>query len=367
MSSQLEPPFLKDVLRQYLTSLRRREVNNYDASRYSFDGVDRSNVFDFDYHHENLCFFTANHEEFRTAWSLLQDDASRELFVELILWRLAGHLHVKLSTNTERYWKFQEEALAVPSTPSHFSFKGIFGPLRHYERYPFCDRTFAVDCWPVSLASVYLMKQYFFHRGNVQISPEVGEQVVDAGALFGDTALAFATAVGEKGRVYAFDPLGSHGKIIFHNIAQNGLQDRILFFPVGLGEFANEVPGPVKEEEIVNPGFNLQSAVGIDRIPIRTIDGLVATGAIERVDFLKMDIEGSELAALRGAEKTLRQFKPKLAISVYHKFSDLFDIPSFIHSLGLGYRFYLSHYTIHAEETVLYADSRSEDGRSPSQ
>ena len=73
-----------------------------------------------------------------------------------------------------------------------------------------------------------------------------------------------------------------------------------------------------------------------------------------------MDIEGSELAALQGAEQTLRQFKPNLAISIYHKFADFFEIPSYLHGLGLGYRFYLDHYTIHAEETVLYARGLSE-------
>ncbi len=70
-----------------------------------------------------------------------------------------------------------------------------------------------------------------------------------------------------------------------------------------------------------------------------------------------MDIEGSELAALQGAEQTLRQFQPRLAISIYHKFGDFFAIPAYLHGLRLGYRLYLDHYTIHAEETVLYASA----------
>ena len=90
-------------------------------------------------------------------------------------------------------------------------------------------------------------------------------------------------------------------------------------------------------------------------LPSAVVAGLVvAGGAVERVDFLKLDIEGSELGALEGAKETLREFRPKLAISVYHKFSDFFEIPAFIDSLGLHYDLYLDHYTIHSEETILY-------------
>jgi FkbM family methyltransferase len=357
MRSLPELQFLNDVTRQLLMCLRQQQMDNYDSVRFSFDGVDRSSVFNLEYHQENLSFFIANHDRFQVIWSLFEDQTSRNLFIELILWRLAGHLHVKLSKNTPRYWKLIEEALSIPSQPSHFDFRGLFGPLKHFENIQFCDRRLALDCWPGSLAYTFLIKQYFFERENVRIGPARHNHVVDAGSLFGDTAVAFATAVGEEGRVYAFDPLASHSEIVLHNIAQNGLDDRIRFFPVGLGAFPNEVPGPVKQEKIVNPGFSLYGAAESTNIPIRTVDDLVAAGDIARVDFLKMDIEGSELAALQGAERTLREFKPKLAISVYHKFSDLFEIPSFIRDLNLGYRFYLDHYTIHAEETVLYADA----------
>ena len=68
-----------------------------------------------------------------------------------------------------------------------------------------------------------------------------------------------------------------------------------------------------------------------------------------------MDIEGAELDALRGAENSIRKFRPKLAISVYHKLDHYWEIAQFIDSLGLGYRFALRHFTIHAEESVLFA------------
>ena len=76
------------------------------------------------------------------------------------------------------------------------------------------------------------------------------------------------------------------------------------------------------------------------------------------MDFIKLDIEAAEMSALRGAERTLRRFRPRLAISVYHKEEDLIDIPQFIAALDLGYRLYLDHFTIHAEETILFAETQ---------
>ena len=277
------------------------------------------------------------------------------MFLELILFRLAGHLHVRLSTNTPHYWALCEQASALPSGSSRFEFKSVFGPLRHYEDVSFYGRKVSLDCWPDDIASTGLIRQYHLEEGDVRIFPETGEHVVDGGSCFGDTAVSFAAAVGDGGHVYSFEPLQSHGQITKHNIAQNGLEETISFFPVGLGAVSNTAPGPVPEEKIINPGFRPAAIKPDQTFPVRALDDLAAMGDIRRVDFVKMDIEGSELAALQGAEKTIRQFKPKLAISIYHKFGDFFEIPLYLQSLNLGYRFYLGHYTIYTEETVLYA------------
>jgi hypothetical protein len=68
-----------------------------------------------------------------------------------------------------------------------------------------------------------------------------------------------------------------------------------------------------------------------------------------------MDIEGAELAALKGAEAAIRKHRPKLAISVYHRPDDFQAIPRYLESLNLGYRYYLDHHTLYQNETVLFA------------
>lgn len=70
--------------------------------------------------------------------------------------------------------------------------------------------------------------------------------------------------------------------------------------------------------------------------------------------YLKADIEGSEMRMLRGAENTIKNFHPKLAISVYHKRDDLLTIPKFISGLYHKYRFGLRmHHNF--SDLVLYA------------
>ena len=78
-----------------------------------------------------------------------------------------------------------------------------------------------------------------------------------------------------------------------------------------------------------------------------TLDDFVRVEGTRKIDFIKMDIEGAELSALQGAKETLRIFRPDLAIAVYHSLPDFWRIPQYLDELGLGYRFYLRHFTIH--------------------
>lgn len=73
------------------------------------------------------------------------------------------------------------------------------------------------------------------------------------------------------------------------------------------------------------------------------------------VTFIKMDIEGSELEALKGAKNVISIQKPKLAISVYHKPEDILEIPTLLLKLNPDYQFYLRHYSLTDSETILYA------------
>ncbi len=71
--------------------------------------------------------------------------------------------------------------------------------------------------------------------------------------------------------------------------------------------------------------------------------------------FIKMDIEGSEMEALKGAEKIILRNKPKLAICIYHKAADYYQIPLYLQTLVPEYKFYVRHHFYGYSETALNA------------
>ena len=72
--------------------------------------------------------------------------------------------------------------------------------------------------------------------------------------------------------------------------------------------------------------------------------------------WIKMDIEGAELPALKGAEEIIRRNHPKLAICIYHSDEDMIQIAEYIHGIVPDYKFYVRHhYPVPLYETVLYA------------
>ncbi|MCM1182642.1 MAG: FkbM family methyltransferase [Roseburia sp.] len=86
-------------------------------------------------------------------------------------------------------------------------------------------------------------------------------------------------------------------------------------------------------------------------IEVDSIDNVIN----RQVTFIKMDIEGAEYQALLGAKNMIAAYKPKLAICVYHKPEDIWELPLLIYEMNSDYKFFLRHYSFADNETVLYA------------
>ena len=74
----------------------------------------------------------------------------------------------------------------------------------------------------------------------------------------------------------------------------------------------------------------------------------------DKIDFLKTDIEGAEMSALRGGKNLIVNSRPILAISIYHSLDDVVDIPCYLNDLLANYKFFVKHHSFTIGETVLY-------------
>lgn len=354
--------FSESLLQEFFVLAHKTVADNYDYARYSHDGIDHSGSIDAAAHARYLQFFFDHAADFFAACELLEDAESRELFRRLLLYRMLGHLHVSIREGVG--WGVEAElytkAKAYDRGESTLRVDGMFGPLRHHVGVPTPGGQATLDCWGGNVVYTALKKQYFLARGELAVGARSGDFVIDAGACFGDTAVYFARTAGKEGRVYAFDPLPAHQAVLGFNIAQNELEERVIAVPWAVSDrTAGTAVQPISQQHdlLAQPGFSLRSAA--TDIPLTSIDDFVRGHGVPRVDFIKMDIEGSELAALIGAQQVMERFRPRLAISLYHRPADLFEIPLWLGKRFPWYELHLDHYTIHHEETVLFASPRA--------
>ncbi len=171
--------------------------------------------------------------------------------------------------------------------------------------------------------------------------------VIDAGAFTGNTVVYFTQLVGQEGKVYAFEPMQEIFKTLQEN-TQN--MPEVHLFQAGISHCDGQMH--VAAQNSASSSLFQQGDVCVN---IRSIDSFVQVQALDKLDFIKMDIEGSEMDALKGAKNTIAQFTPKLAICIYHRPNDIFQIYKQILTINPYYTFYLKHCSNTIWETVLFA------------
>jgi FkbM family methyltransferase len=205
----------------------------------------------------------------------------------------------------------------------------------------------------VQLRLMNSYRQYLVRRNGYDISPQPGEVVIDCGACIGEISILFA-GLAAGGEVHLFDPMELHARFCRLQATLNpALAPMLHVNTLAVGDRSHEAKNVVKSADRITPG-----AVSTDDFACTTLDDYAAS-KLGRVDFIKMDIEGAELAALDGAARLIATHKPRLAISGYHKPEDLWEIPARIRSLNPGYEILFGHHTPIGWESVFYAVDRS--------
>lgn len=296
--------------------------------------------------------------DYRRAYALLDDRQSRQRFVQIVALHLLGPNRVRMPLDHPDFWHLQKLTASLRDrsvAPLGIAKNPLTDELGLFDLSPagFDIRLYG---HPLNILNTFLLHQYELPRAGV--APVRGDVVVDCGACWGDTALFFAARVGEAGRVIAFEFDPGNLAVLRENLRLNPhLASRITIVERPLWakpdvSLSARWDGPASCLELAD-------VVGTSTVTTESLDNYVEEAGVEAIGFVKMDIEGAEIEALKGAELTLRTHRPTLAVSAYHNASrDLIDVPICLSDLDLGYDLFLEHYTVHREESVVYARPR---------
>jgi len=194
-----------------------------------------------------------------------------------------------------------------------------------------------------------------------------GEIFVDAGAYVGDSVERFLWSVnGVFKHIHAFEP----GFVQYQ--AMRRRVDRLI------AEWALDP----KKISLINKGVSdssrsvaLKGGVNLTQTRIEKIESgaesdessdIVSTISLDEYfagdpfTFLKVDIEGNESAMLDGAIMSIQKWRPRIALSIYHYPTDIFDLPQKCSALNSDYRFFISHHSSQLMETVLYCRDKND-------
>lgn len=291
--------------------------------------------------------------ELEWTYNRLDDEISRRLLVDLVAFRILGYRHIRLPLASPTYRQIISSLDGMADRRNTIKAPWVGGKTITLPRYDLSSIGYPVACHMGNPFAQFHYQQYACSDRGIIVEPD--DCVIDAGACWGGSALYFACKA-SSGEVHAFEFDQGNLTVFKTNMKLNpAVAERIklveqpLWSESGKPMFVQESGGPSSKVMSFNTGRFTNQVETI------ALDDYVERQGIKRVDYIKMDIEGAEEEALRGAKNTIRLMKPKLAICLYHKPDDLYRIPKLIHNLCPHYRFHLKHATMHQEETVLLA------------
>lgn len=190
----------------------------------------------------------------------------------------------------------------------------------------------------------YFLGEMYLAEGIME--PRKGDVFCDVGAFDMYNTEKFIKWNSAYGGVYAFeaDPV-SYGRCIEKRIADN-----VEIYNLGVWSCKSQL----SFESAPNGeyGGSRINELGKQMVDTVALDDFLGD---KKVDIIKMDIEGAEMEALKGAANIIRKNKPCLTISVYHKPEDIVELPLYAKMLNSNYRIYFRHHTYGIFDTVMYA------------
>ncbi len=185
-----------------------------------------------------------------------------------------------------------------------------------------------------------------------------GDRFLDIGANIGIYTIAAGRRVGAEGKVYAVEPHKANVLTLMRNIAANGFEDRVEVLPFALADVRKVLRFNYVSLESASTGSQLGSnrvetsnetftPVASELLPAMTVDDLIAEGAIERPSLVKIDVDGIELAILKGMRGLLGGPERPRSVQIEVNRGESRGIDDFM--TACGYRLKDRHFTMSGE------------------
>lgn len=185
---------------------------------------------------------------------------------------------------------------------------------------------------------------------------------LDGGAFTGDTIRQFVTATnGKFEQIYAFEPDEKNCAILKEQVEKAGLLQRVKVFQMGMDCKDDRVQFSSSDASAHRGCAHIDES-GDCEISVVNTAVFLKMHADQPLTFMKLDIEGKEADVLKNMADYLKEHKPDIAISIYHRLEDLWELPLFIKSLSSDYEIAIRHNTNYFTETVCYASTRANNG-----
>ena len=273
-------------------------------------------------------------KNFNIFYDMLKDNISKKFFKKAIIYRymLAFYPEAFGNIKNSMHLVFKYSIVNI----FYWIFKRILFIIQRF-KYPLEIEVFITFY-------IFGLKQY-----NIKNIFEVKNDAVvfDIGAFKGDTAYFFSKKCSNKARIYAFEPDENNYKILL-KIKDKYKLNNVIASNILFSNLETEIN--FLSMDLNRPDIKMKST---------TIDKFVEENNIEKIDYIKMDVEGAEKNILEGSIKTIKKFKPSLAIAIYHGgklfMEDFYNIPIFIKNIiNEDYEYYIRTFHPAGLETILF-------------
>ena len=210
------------------------------------------------------------------------------------------------------------------------------------------DSTVGLELWQTALGQLWIPKPGYYvikhleWEGTIEkvyhhpvVHVRRGDVVVDCGAHIGGFT-RLALQAGAR-LVVAIEPEPANLRAFRRNLEPELKSARVILIPKGVWETTGKLSLHISNTGDSHSIIFAQKGPGDEVIEVTTLDALAKELGLDRIDFIKMDIEGSETKALRGARQVLERWKPRMAVSSYHVKGDPAALCALVWSMRSDY------------------------------